>query len=818
MRRALVAILGAGALSLALTTALDAVDLIGKSRIGTLSNGVVGRDVLIRDRIGLQPYDHVRSTQEPGGDTWRDFAPGGDYPGGSAVRLRVLRGGRQLELEVHPNAWDSASLGLAFAAPLTVSLLLIGSALGLAWHPRPDPAAPAVISVLGILGLQQLVALDANWSHRLEFFYVTTVVLFPFALIHLTLSFPRPVWALRETPGVIRSLYALGGVTLAGALLLFGSWEERWLLLLRVLELVTLVTGLALSARIVVALTGAVPAADRYRARILAYGAGVAFGVPALCFLIDLASPSNLTGAVLPVSAAAIPMSIGVAVGRQDLLEVEDRYRRLLLPAAVTACSVVALFLILAGAFRIGGIEAAGSPAFSIAFVVMLTLLLEGARRLLFVGVERFRPSPESRVRRFLEQAEHTLPLDSAGGSLEFACGFLLEELQPRFVAVLWIEPTSERLRTVRSAGAVPGAVASIDLARGAQPARWLLETSSYLSSPNLSEGESQCWEEAGLGDVDLALPMPIANRTLGVLALGPRAAGYAPADLDFLSLVAKAIALRLVEEEKLQELETRLTERSSELARALARLSENGGDISLWHDDEERFAWIGKFAAGISHETNKPLYVIEHHLKRLLQAERPDWKRLRAIETEVAQVRRLMQDLQAYSRSRTGAREPLSIASVIDEALRDWKQSENGLRVETRGALDLEADLDAGPITRLFTTLFQNASDAGARKLYVRVRRDTDGFVVEVEDDGPGIPTGLEEQIFGLFFTTRRVGSASGLGLTIAREIAHAHGGTLVARPGSAGANFWLALPYRAPSRPGSRASGTLGSSTSGS
>ena len=121
--------------------------------------------------------------------------------------------------------------------------------------------------------------------------------------------------------------------------------------------------------------------------------------------------PQVLEG--LPVSAAAIPLSIGIAVGRQDLLEVEDRYRRLLVPAAVTACSVVGLFLILTGAFRIVGIEAAvGTPAFSIAFVSILTLLLEGARRLLFVSVERFRPSPASRVRRFLEQAEDTLPLD----------------------------------------------------------------------------------------------------------------------------------------------------------------------------------------------------------------------------------------------------------------------------------------------------------------------------------------------------------------------------------------------------------------------
>lgn len=801
MRRFFVAILGAVTLVLAFLIALDSLDLLSHSRIGTMSNGVVGRDVLLRGSAGLQPYDHVRSTRDPGSSGWREFIAGEDYSTRNSIRLRVLRSGRQLELEIHPKSWNVVSLGLSFAAPFAVSLLLIGSALTLAWYPRSHLAVPAVIAVLGILGLQQLTAFDANWSHRFEVLYVATVVMFPFALIHLVLAFPHPVHLLRETPGMIRSLYALGGLTLGAALLLVGTLEERLILLLRVLELVTLAAGLALAARICISLSSAVPAADRYRARILAYGAGVAFGFPALSFIIDLASPSNLTGVLVPVSAAAIPLSIGIAVGREDLLEVEERYLHLLLPAAVTSCSVVALFLILSGAFQVAGIdEAPGSSAFSIAFVATLTLLLEGARRLLFVGVEHLRPSPESRIRRFLDQAERTLPLDDELGSVDFSCGFLLEEFEPSFVAILWLEPGSGRLRTIRTEGEVPEAVNAIDLAPDSESALQLLGSASYLSSPNLGERERQSWSQAGLNSIDLALPMSTGRRTLGVLALGARRAGYAAADLDLLSLLATAIALRLEQEQRLRALERRLEERSSSLARALTYVKENGGYAPLWSDDEKRFAWIGKLAAGISHEANKPLYVIEHHLSRLGTPHAPERRRLRSIAAEVAQLRRLMRDLQAYAGSRTRAREARSVESVIDEALRNWRKTGNGLRVQKSGELGLEVELDAELVRRLFAVLFQNASEVGAQNLALRVRPRAEGVLIEIEDDGPGIPAGLERQIFEPFFTTRRVGSASGLGLAIAREIARAHGGSLNASPRHRGARFELWLPRRAP------------------
>jgi signal transduction histidine kinase len=102
-----------------------------------------------------------------------------------------------------------------------------------------------------------------------------------------------------------------------------------------------------------------------------------------------------------------------------------------------------------------------------------------------------------------------------------------------------------------------------------------------------------------------------------------------------------------------------------------------------------------------------------------------------------------------------------------------------------------------------MFRNLIENAvrfsPDGGA--IEVRAARATDELIVEVSDEGPGVPPEDKEVIFSAFF--RRVSksggsSGAGLGLTIARDIARLHGGdlTLSEDVGSRGATFVVRLP----------------------
>ena len=75
MRRALIVGAGVACAVLAFVVTRDATRLVGHTGIGTITNGVVGRDALMRSRNALQPYDHVRSYRDDEGN-WKPFIAG----------------------------------------------------------------------------------------------------------------------------------------------------------------------------------------------------------------------------------------------------------------------------------------------------------------------------------------------------------------------------------------------------------------------------------------------------------------------------------------------------------------------------------------------------------------------------------------------------------------------------------------------------------------------------------------------------------------------------------------------------------------------
>ncbi len=78
------------------------------------------------------------------------------------------------------------------------------------------------------------------------------------------------------------------------------------------------------------------------------------------------------------------------------------------------------------------------------------------------------------------------------------------------------------------------------------------------------------------------------------------------------------------------------------------------------------------------------------------------------------------------------------------------------------------------GELNQVWTNLLDNAIDAAGPSGHVRLRtfRQADALVVEIADDGSGIPADVQDQIFDPFFTTKDVGAGSGLGLDVVRRI----------------------------------------------
>jgi signal transduction histidine kinase len=109
-------------------------------------------------------------------------------------------------------------------------------------------------------------------------------------------------------------------------------------------------------------------------------------------------------------------------------------------------------------------------------------------------------------------------------------------------------------------------------------------------------------------------------------------------------------------------------------------------------------------------------------------------------------------------------------------------------------GRFEIEADREQ--LHRVLSNLGQNAIQAGATRVEVNARRDGDHVVIDVADNGPGLPPRAREQLFQPFTGSSKPGG-TGLGLAIARELMRAHGGDIrLERSTGEGTCFRLTLP----------------------
>lgn len=228
-----------------------------------------------------------------------------------------------------------------------------------------------------------------------------------------------------------------------------------------------------------------------------------------------------------------------------------------------------------------------------------------------------------------------------------------------------------------------------------------------------------------------------------------------------------------------------------------------------------ERLLAAGRLAAGVAHEMNNPLAFVLANL-RTLESRLGGDDRETAVEAREGTERlvRIVRDLSSLSRGGSA----LEMAEVdLAELARFVARVTAGRRAEVKIVIDAPerviASGDRGRLEQALLNLVVNAVDAtkGRPEPLVRIRvyRDADRCVVEVVDNGGGVPPAARAQLFSPFFTTKGA-EGTGLGLYLSRSFAQAHGGDLVLeRTSSEGTAFQLLVPAgpasapRAPSRP---------------
>lgn len=387
--------------------------------------------------------------------------------------------------------------------------------------------------------------------------------------------------------------------------------------------------------------------------------------------------------------------------------------------------------------------------------------------------------------------------------------GSLTTELGYDGASLFLLDVAGERLQLLRSAprdGALAARPAEFDVIESAAPAflgRLRDGRVHFVRMAELLELEAPLRRLATEIAAEEILFVPLLGHrgVIGALAVDNRRGGEAlgAADYTLLDGIAAQAAIAI---------------ENARLVEALRRSREQ----TLRAD---RLGTLGTLAAGLAHEINNPLVSIRTFLSlapsKRVEGDREFWGEYHELALkEVDRIHGLVKTMSQLSRVENGeaVRSPVDLGEVVDDAVTLLKPQATQCRVEieARAEGDVPKVLGArDQLHQVVLNLLLNAIDAAAPAasdaqrsagrvaVALRGERGADGdeAVLEVRDDGCGIPGDALDRIFDPFFTTKAPDQGSGLGLMICHRIVQDHGGRIeVESLEGRGATFRVRLP----------------------
>jgi two-component system NtrC family sensor kinase len=230
----------------------------------------------------------------------------------------------------------------------------------------------------------------------------------------------------------------------------------------------------------------------------------------------------------------------------------------------------------------------------------------------------------------------------------------------------------------------------------------------------------------------------------------------------------------------------------------------------------QDRLASLGQLSASIAHEINNPISGVRNLamlMDRILREDGippgriPEFRGyLTQLEAESTRVGQIVSDLLSFSRQSRPQRDPTDLNAIVRNTVALVSHKLAASRVEVVLALQESAPpvpCDRAQIMQVVLNLLMNAAEAmpggGTVTIQTRLAVGNDSMILEVRDQGSGIPEEHLNRVFDPFFTTKEDGKGVGLGLAVVYGIVNGHGGTIEIRSRAReGTTFRVALPLQ--------------------